>query len=187
MLRRLLDSFPATPAFILNPALDLLAVNALADSLFSPFERADNLARMTFLDPVGRHFFARWEEAAESVAAGLRRAIGIDPRDRRAVELADTLVAADADFADLWNSHIVRGKTFATKDLRHPDVGALTLAYHCFDVRGASGQELVVYHAEPGSPSVAALSLLGALGATRRQAAPSPEKFRPDNSGVTER
>src|SRR5262245_44242121 len=43
-LRRLLDACPHTPAFVLNPALDLLTVNALADALFSPFRRADNLA-----------------------------------------------------------------------------------------------------------------------------------------------
>ncbi|NHI06222.1 hypothetical protein STPH2_1585 [Streptomyces sp. KO7888] len=29
---------------------------ALADALYAPFDPADNLARMTFLDPVGRSF-----------------------------------------------------------------------------------------------------------------------------------
>ncbi|WP_243714450.1 hypothetical protein [Actinomadura bangladeshensis] len=38
-----------------------------------------------------------------------------------------------------------------------------------FDVRSSPGQELVVYHAEPGSSSGEALALLGSLAATGRQ------------------
>jgi hypothetical protein len=35
-----------------------------------------------------------------------------------------------------------------------------------FAVRSAPGQELVVYQAEPGSPSADAVALLGSLAAT---------------------
>lgn len=35
-------------------------------------------------------------------------------------------------------------------------------------MRDAPGQQLVIYHAEPGSPSAQALDLLGSLHATRR-------------------
>jgi hypothetical protein len=35
-----------------------------------------------------------------------------------------------------------------------------------FDVRSTPGQELVVYHSEPGSPSSDALNLLGLLSAS---------------------
>jgi hypothetical protein len=42
--------------------------------------------------------------------------------------------------------------------------------HRSFDVRGARGQQLVIYHAEPGSRSAQALALLGNLGATQRQA-----------------
>ncbi|CNG07464.1 XRE family transcriptional regulator [Mycobacterium tuberculosis] len=38
-----------------------------------------------------------------------------------------------------------------------------------FDVRSGPGQELVVYHAEPGSSSSETLALLGSLAATERQ------------------
>lgn len=57
------------------------------------------------------------------------------------------------------------------KRLAHREVGPLTLTMQTFDVRSAPGQELVVYHAEPGSPSSDALTLLGSLAAvpaTRR-------------------
>ena len=37
-----------------------------------------------------------------------------------------------------------------------------------FDIREAPGQQLVVYHAEPGSPDAQALRLLGSIAATRQ-------------------
>jgi len=42
----------------------------------------------------------------------------------------------------------------------------VTLQMQTFDVRSAPGQELVVYQAEPGTPSADALKLLGSLAAT---------------------
>ncbi|MGW2027857.1 MmyB family transcriptional regulator [Streptomyces decoyicus] len=68
----------------------------------------------------------------------------------------------------------MRGKTQDAKQLNHSDVGPLTLTYQAFDVRDAPGQQLVIYHAEPGSPDVEALSLLGAVNAIRRQTARDP-------------
>ena len=58
-------------------------------------------------------------------------------------------------------------------DLRHPEVGPLTLAVQTFDVRAAPGQQLVVYHAEAGSSSSRALTLLGSLEATRAAVSPA--------------
>ncbi|GAB2550629.1 helix-turn-helix transcriptional regulator [Nocardia heshunensis] len=165
-MRQLLDSWPHTPAFVLDPALNLLATNALADALFSPFGSADNLARMVFLDPVGREFYADWEQAAHGTVAALRQATGTDPDNPRLTELVTTLRAASREFSDLWQSHAVGGKTFDTKRLRHPDVGALTLSFQSFDLRGAAGLELVVYHADPTGPTARALALLGSLHAT---------------------
>ncbi|MER7511250.1 helix-turn-helix transcriptional regulator [Streptomyces lavendulae] len=171
-LRRLLDGCPHTPAFVLNPALDLLAANALAEALFSPFRTADNLALMTFLDPAGRAFHARWHRAAGAVAAELRHAAGLEPHYPRLREVLDVLLAESEEFAALWTAHTVGGKTHEAKELVHPEVGPLSLAYQSFDVRGAPGQQLVIYHAEPDSPSDRGLALLGSLHATRTGHAP---------------
>ncbi|MFD6877179.1 MULTISPECIES: helix-turn-helix transcriptional regulator [unclassified Streptomyces] len=168
-LRQLLDGYPNAPAFVLNPATDFLASNALADALFSPFESVDNLARMTFLDPAARSFFTRWERAAEAVVAALRHAAGLDPHYRNLHDLVGSLAGESEEFAALWSSHTVYGKTRDGKELLHPDVGPLSLTFQTFDVRGASGQQLVVYQAEPDSPSAQALALLGSLHATRHQ------------------
>ncbi|OKI02020.1 transcriptional regulator [Streptomyces sp. CB02923] len=171
-LRQLMDGYPDTPAFVLGPALDFLAANALADALHAPFEAADNLARMIFADPAGRNFYTDWDRAAQATVANLRQAAGADPGHPRLRELVGVLTGHSADFARLWNAHSVRGKTRGAKRLLHPDVGPLTLTYQAFDVRDAPGQQLVIYHAEPGSPSAQALSLLGSLHATRSQTGP---------------
>lgn len=173
-LIQLLDGYTNTPAFVLNPALDLLAANSLADALFSPFAAADNLARMTFLDPAGRGFYPQWQQVAEAVVASLRQATGLEPHYPRLYELVGELTGMSEEFAALWSSHTVYGKTRDAKELVHPDVGPLSLTYESFDVRGAPGQQAVIYHAEPGSPSAQALALLGSLDATRRRGA-TPE------------
>ena len=175
-LRQLMDGYPHTPAFVLNGALDILAANALADALYSPFDPADNLARMTFLDPAARDFYPHWDWTAQATVANLREATGLDPDNPRLWALVDTLTERSAVFSALWRSHTVRGKTRDAKQLDHPDVGPLTLTYQAFDVRDAPGQRLVIYHAERGSPGAEALSLLGTLDATRRRTAEDPRR-----------
>ena len=104
------------------------------------------------------------------IAAGfihMRLALGHEPQDRRTVALVEDLTA-DADFRRLWTRHDVLGKTSETKTFRHSAVGVVTLAYRAFDVRGASGQQLVVYRPAPDSPDADAVRLLGILAGAGR-------------------
>ncbi|MES9542256.1 hypothetical protein [Actinomadura sp. NPDC000600] len=89
-----------------------------------------------------------------------------DPRVRQV--LAE-LLERSPEFAELWGRHDARGKALERKRFGHRHVGPLTLTMQTFDVRSSPGQELVVYHAEPGSESADALALLGSLAATGRQ------------------
>lgn len=167
-LLQLLNSWSTTPAMILTPTLDVLARNALARALYSGFTDDYNLLRMTFLDPEGRRFYVDWNRAAEASVANLRAASVAGPDDPALTDLVDELIVGSAEFAALWNSHSVSGKTHEAKEFHHAAVGSLTLSYQAFDVSSALGQQLVVYQAEPASLSAQALVLLGNIDATRR-------------------
>jgi hypothetical protein len=65
----------------------------------------------------------------------------------------------------------VREKSHGVKRLRHPLVGPLTLSYEGMPLPDDDEQILVVYHAEPGSPSDEALRLLASWGTTTTHAA----------------
>ncbi|MFL1378692.1 MULTISPECIES: helix-turn-helix domain-containing protein [unclassified Nocardiopsis] len=162
-LLRLLDRWSGTPAFVLGPTLDLLARNPLARALHSGFATTDNMARMTFLDPAARVFHRDWDRAAAAVVAELHKAAGTRPDDPRLGALVGELSLKSTDFRVLWARHEVRGKGGGTKALHHAAVGDLDLHYESFTVNDSGGQQLVVYQAEPGSPSEEALALLGSL------------------------
>ncbi|MBF0689024.1 MAG: helix-turn-helix domain-containing protein [Cellulomonas sp.] len=166
-LRRLMDAWPDTPALVLNRRLDVLALNPLACALYSTFETTHNLARMVFSDPAGMTFFDDWDRSAQSSVAHLRLALGYDAHDGATLALVEELRSTSPHFAALWEKNDARGKTHEAKAFVHPDVGRLTLEFNAFDVRGATGQQLIVYRAEPGSPSDHALRLLATMAATR--------------------
>ncbi|MEV2224821.1 helix-turn-helix transcriptional regulator [Nocardia vinacea] len=167
MLLQLMGTYDSTPAFVLNRTLDILACNRLAEALFSPFAEADNLVRMVFTDPAGAEFYAEWHRAAQATVATLRLAVGHEPDEARLAQLVNELSAASPAFRRYWEQGHVRGKTLEAKELVHPDAGTLSLTFQAFDVRDKPGQQLVIYQAEPGSPSDHALKLLGSLSATK--------------------
>ena len=166
-LLELLDSWPATPALVLGRAYDVLVANRLGSALFGGFPYSQNLAVVVFLDPAARAFYADWEAVAAATVGGLRLAQGAWDDDPRIAEVVDRLTRESPAFLRLWERHDARGKTLDIKRFSHPEVGPLTLHARTFDVRSAPGQELVVYHAEAGSPSAQGLRLLGSLESTR--------------------
>ncbi|MER6345293.1 helix-turn-helix transcriptional regulator [Streptomyces sp. NPDC001595] len=169
-LLRLMDGWEHTPAFVLGPALDVLAANSLATALHGGFDAFDNLARMVFVDPAGRDFYQEWERAAHSCVAEIRAAYGHDPDSARIAEVVEELSAASAEFAELWQLHEVKSKSQEGKHLRHPDVGDLHIAFAAFTVNGAPHQQLVAYQAEPASPTAAAFQTLRALATPPKEA-----------------
>jgi transcriptional regulator with XRE-family HTH domain len=174
-LLRLLDGWPHTPAIVLGRYLDVLAGNLLATALAPCHSPGQNAVRTLFLDPGSCIAFADWDAVAADAVANLRAAAGTDLDDPRLTELVGELSLKSAEFRRLWARHDVRTRTIGTNRFVHPLVGELTLDFETFTVNSAPGQALVVYHAEPGSPSAHALALLGSAVATDQQPGPRPE------------
>lgn len=162
-LRRLMDAWTTTPAFVLGHALDVLALNPLAGALFADFERADNLARMTFLDPAARLFHRDWDRAAGSLAGSVRRAEDAHPSSARLARLTGELRLRSPEFTRLHAGSEAPAETHEAWSVHHSSVGDLTVDLESFTVDAAPDQRLVVCHAAPGSRSADALALLGAL------------------------
>jgi transcriptional regulator with XRE-family HTH domain len=181
-LLRLLDTWSATPALVVSRHLDVLANNALAEAVNHCSVRGENLARAMFLEPYLRRIYADWPKMAAETVASLRATAGTDLDDPRLTELVGELSLKSEDFRRLWARHDVRAKTTGSKSFRHPSVGDLTLQYETFTVNGAAGQTLIVYHAEPGSPSAQALALLGSMTAEALPVSSLPSVRTPDRS-----
>jgi transcriptional regulator with XRE-family HTH domain len=161
-LRRLLDAWPDAPAYVRGRTLDVLAANRLAGALSPMYKPGRNLAADIFLTPEARELFPRWEQIAAQTVAALRAAA--EPDDPALAGLVAEL-SADADFRRLWARHDVRPTRDELKLFRHPLAGPLELRRQSLAVAGTGQQSIgqqtiIVYQAEPGSPSAAALASL---------------------------
>jgi transcriptional regulator with XRE-family HTH domain len=176
----MMEGWHRTPALVVDRCLTVLAHNALGRALFDGHTHSTDLLRLVFLDPHARDFYPDWDRVAAGTVAALRAGAGTDPDDPRLIAAVGELTLKSPEFGRLWARHDVRAKSHESKRLRHPLVGELTLDYETLTVHSAPGQQLVVYHAAPGSASEQALGLLGSLtasGASRdRNPHPAPER-----------
>jgi transcriptional regulator with XRE-family HTH domain len=156
-------------AFVRDQRQNLLATNALGRAFYSPVigdgGRTPNLARFQFLDPAARDFYPDWDLFAEMCVAVMRAEAGRDPHDKGLQDLVGELSTQSETFRRLWGAHDVRTHGSGTKRFRHPVVGELTLAYEELAITADPGQVLLVYTAEPGSPSAERLRLLASWAA----------------------
>lgn len=168
--RRLLEAMTEVPALVLDRRNDILAWNRLGHALIAghldpaapenPATRP-NLTRMLFLDEHFRELYSNWAEEATLAVASLRLVAGRHPDDRRLAELIGRLVIQSKEFAARWARHPVRTCTSGVKHFRHPIVGSMELYFENLLIPGGSGQRIIAYSAVSGSPSDAALRLLG--------------------------
>jgi len=75
----------------------------------------------------------------------------------------------EMEFARLWARHAVRQCRSDVRDFQHPLVGRLVLNEEVMELSQDEGQRLVIFSAEPDSPSEAGLRLLTGLTATLEQ------------------
>lgn len=176
---QVLDALPM-PAFVQNKYLDVLAANPLAQALSPNYRPGVNLLRAVFLDPADRELHQDWDRATAEAVAGLRAVSGADIDDPALAALVGELSLRSEHFRQLWARYDVHKRVGGNSHLKHPDVGDLTLNHEKLAIAGTDEQLIVIYHAEPGSASEAALQLLAALSPSR-----STELAHKDRQGST--
>ncbi|MGW0625947.1 helix-turn-helix domain-containing protein [Streptomyces sp. NPDC002758] len=176
-LRQLLDTMDGVPAYVTGRRSEILAWNRMAVALFGDWGELPvterNWARLVFLRPDYRDLFVEWEQKAIDIVCSLRMDAGCYPDDPRLSAIVGELSVKSADFRRLWATHDVKEKSYGVKRLHHPLVGELSLNYETLKVADDSDQSLIVYHAEPGSPSADALRLLASWGTDAARVVPS--------------
>ncbi|MEU5192083.1 helix-turn-helix transcriptional regulator [Streptomyces klenkii] len=163
-VQHLLDSMENTPAYVVGRRLDIIAWNRMACALLGDLDAMPagqrNMAWQIFLEPATRELYTEWEKKAADVVAFLRLDAGRCPEDPQLAALVGELSVKSPEFRSLWAAHNVEDKGFGVKKLHHPVVGPLTLSYETLVLPADQNQQLVTYHAEPGSPSAESLRIL---------------------------
>jgi transcriptional regulator with XRE-family HTH domain len=162
---RLIATWSQTPAYVYGRYMDVLAANPLATAVAPYHAVGENLVRAAFLDPRVRDMYGDWEAVTETTVAGLRAQVGPDVDDPRLNELVGELSVRSERFRELWARHDARPKRSGTSRLDHPQVGPIELSYEKLPIPDSNCQTLVIYHAEPGSRSAQALTLLATAAA----------------------
>jgi len=165
--RHLLAGLASTPAYVLDAKYDVLAWNQLATCFIGDLSRypeADrNMLRWTFRPPDPD---VLWDDAdrlafARLSVADLRAAYARYPGDRGIEDLVSELLGASPRFAAMWAAHEVEVRRPIRKRVSHPAAGLLEFDCHVLHIPDGD-QRLVIYSAEPGSPTARAFHRLGA-------------------------
>lgn len=168
---RIVDAMGEMPAYVMNGRLDILYANRLAEALFSEVlrdpARPANFARFLFLDPRSKAFWPDWQKAANDTVAVLRSEAGRNPYDRGLSDLIGQLSTRSDEFRVHWAAHDVRFHRVATKQMRHPLVGDLTLAFEAMELPADPGLSVMTYSAEPGTRSAERITELVRWSSTR--------------------
>jgi MmyB-like transcription regulator ligand binding domain len=169
-LRRLLDTLTTIPGMVVGHGTDILAWNPLAAALITDFAKVPTekryFAHILFTDPAMKSLYADWELTARTVVAHLRTRAAEYPDDPQLTLLVGELSMRSPEFRRWWRARPVSARTMGTKALNHPVVGPLALDWNLISCTTDAGQKLVIWTAEPGTPSYEGLQILSSFTAT---------------------
>jgi transcriptional regulator with XRE-family HTH domain len=172
VVQQILDS-QLCPAWVSNGHCDIVATNRLGRALNSPLFDSPagpaNHARFRFLDPRAADYYRDWDTTGRDTVAALRTAAGNNPYDKALSDLIGELATRSEEFRTRWATHDVRLHRTGIKRLHHPIAGDLDLAYEALELPSDPGLALLVFTAEPSSPSQQALDLLASWAAAEAQ------------------
>jgi hypothetical protein len=166
-IQQLIASWATSPALVIGNLGDVRAVNRVAEALSPAHRPGANLVRETFLNPAVRDLHRDWEDLTASLAAGLRAYAGTSADDPRLATLVGELSVHSETFRRLWARHDARPRSGGIALLNHPQLGLLDLRLEKLTITGTAGLMLLVYHAEPDTPSAHGLALLANLADQR--------------------
>ncbi|MEV4115550.1 helix-turn-helix transcriptional regulator [Nonomuraea sp. NPDC049695] len=162
-LLHLLSFMEEVPAYVLDARYDIRAWNPLANALMggldSVTDETRNVIRWVFMSPdITKHFEDEEKSRfARASVADLRAAMGRYPDDRKLQALVTELLGLSPHFAELWSRHEVEIRRQQRKRVTHPVVGEIDVICQVMAVPDRDDLRLVLYTAEPGSPSHQAL------------------------------
>jgi transcriptional regulator with XRE-family HTH domain len=173
-LQHALDAITGGPALVRNGRLDIIAANTLGRALhvdaYTSTPRPVNLARHAFLNRQSAElFYPDWNLATDQIVAILRTEAGRDPYDKDLQDLIGELSTRSEEFRAKWGAHDVRRHAAGVKHFHHSIVGDLDLLFESTNLEADPGWKLLIYTAEPGSPTADALRLLSSWAATQEQ------------------
>jgi transcriptional regulator with XRE-family HTH domain len=172
-LLRLMSTLDHVPVILLGHRGDVLASNALLRAVLGrPLVAGTSFTRYLFLDALARERIVNWADFASAAVAALRREAGRRPHDGRLADLIDELRGVDRDVARWWDDHTVRDYASVAKRIRHPDVGDLSFDIETVSPPQEPDQRLIVYTAQPDSPTARLLPILASWNARTAPAQP---------------
>ena len=113
-----------------------------------------------------RALYPDWEGLARAVISYIRMEAARKPDDSRLAELIGDLSIRDPQFRQWWAGTAVAFKRRGTRTYNHPVVGEITLDWDTLTSDAEPEQQLIIYTAEPGSPSEQALRILASWTAS---------------------
>ncbi|WP_017579083.1 helix-turn-helix transcriptional regulator [Nocardiopsis valliformis] len=167
-VRHLLDSLTATPAYVLDAKYDVLAWNTLAAHFIGDMATVDDSERNIIMwmfrrpddDPqVAERPHANCME--RNSVADLRAAYARYPGDPGINRMLTTLLGTSPRFSRLWEERAVQERRGFHKSVDHPLVGHLEFECQVLHVP-ETDQRVMLYCAEPGSPSEEGMRRLAA-------------------------
>ncbi|TVZ04231.1 XRE family transcriptional regulator [Trebonia kvetii] len=163
-IRHLLDGMPATPAYVVDAAYNILAWNRLAVPFIGYHagrETDRNMIRWMFGRPATD---AIWTDAdslrfTRSTVADLRASYARYPGDQEIESLVGEMLALSPLFAEMWSTYEVEVRGPMLKRIRHPRLGLLEFECQVLHI-AETGQRIIVYCAAPGSATESAFIAL---------------------------
>ncbi|GAA1011627.1 DNA-binding protein [Acrocarpospora pleiomorpha] len=158
VMSRIVERLSDTPAIVLSRFGEALSQNRGAVALLGDYTRFSGMSRYLvyrwFTDPAQRALYPPEDHALRGrvFTVEIRVAYTADPTGT-AGEIVEALLADSPEFAEIWRLHEV--DVTHHDDLKrylHPELGELELFARRL-VDPDEGQELLVFLAEPGSPS----------------------------------